>query len=104
MNISPVDGATTLAPSSLDGSSPEQAASTRQIAAALRLIDGSSTLPDGQEFSLSFDPATKVAVVRIIETATREIVAQVPTEYILRVADYYAEQALRENDPQKLSF
>jgi uncharacterized FlaG/YvyC family protein len=44
-----------------------------------------------QEFSFSIDPRTKQAVIQIVDSATREPIYQIPSEYILREAEQLAE-------------
>jgi uncharacterized FlaG/YvyC family protein len=62
------------------------AVQNRSVALAARSLNQEGAAGQGREFSFSIDPKTKVAVVRIVDASTREVIEQLPAEYILRMA------------------
>ncbi len=41
---------------------------------------------EGREVTFSLDPATKAPVIKVIDTATKEVISQWPPEYLLQIA------------------
>ena len=75
----------------------EIAAANRDLSKAVRLLNDTAAAGNSREFSIAIDPATRQAVVRIVDTETRAVVEQLPSEYLLHVA-----QQLNEIEVQKL--
>jgi uncharacterized FlaG/YvyC family protein len=71
-----------VGPESLDAN----AGQNRDVARAVRILNDTGAAGPGREFSFSIDPKTKLALIRILDPATREVIDQVPSEYILQVA------------------
>lgn len=66
-----------------------QAGATGQNQAAARAVRGlnaEGAAGPGRTFSYSTDPKTNLPIIRIVDAATREVVDQVPVEYILQMA------------------
>jgi flagellar protein FlaG len=61
------------------------AATNRRLAGAVRKLNETGAAGTGREFSFSIDPQTKRGVVRIVNSESRELIEQVPSEYILQV-------------------
>jgi uncharacterized FlaG/YvyC family protein len=99
MNVKPIDGAP---PSLLDlpSPSPPQAAQTRQLSQAVRVLNASSVMPEDRELTLSLDPKTKIAVVKVIDSTTHEVLDQIPADYILRLTAFLQAQAAQEKTDQ----
>jgi uncharacterized FlaG/YvyC family protein len=82
MNVSsPVQSPYLLA---LDNSAPA-AQTKRQLATAVQAINQSDLLGPGRELMLSLDPGTRRSVVQIVNSDTREILDQVPSEQVLEM-------------------
>ena len=58
----------------------------RDVARAARVLNEEGAAGPGREFSFSVDPKTKVAVVRIVDVNSGELINQFPSAYILDVA------------------
>lgn len=64
----------------------EIAATNRDLSKVTKFLNDTAAAGTSREFSISIDPATRQAVVRIIDKATKEIVDQLPSEYLLHIA------------------
>jgi flagellar protein FlaG len=58
----------------------------RAVSAAVGKLNESSYAGEGREVTFSVDPATKQPVVKVIDTATKEVIRQLPPEYLLQIA------------------
>jgi uncharacterized FlaG/YvyC family protein len=76
------------APSSGAQVSPAPADRTlnRAVSVAVGKLNESSYAGEGREVTFSVDPATKQPVVKVIDTATKEVIRQLPPEYLLQIA------------------
>ena len=73
----------------------------RQLAGAVRNLNESGALPDNRELSLSFDSETKLPVVKIVDSSTREVIEQIPAEYILRITSFLQSEDAKEAPARK---
>jgi len=67
--------------------SPEIATQNRELVQAVRAVNGSEMLGLDEELDYQLDAATKHLVVRILNRNTKEVLTQVPPEYVLRMAE-----------------
>jgi uncharacterized FlaG/YvyC family protein len=65
----------------------DQAAENRQVVQAVKAINGAEMFGPENELRFQKDPETNRFVVRVIDRKTREVVSQVPEEYVLRLAE-----------------
>jgi uncharacterized FlaG/YvyC family protein len=65
---------------------PEQAAANRGLVQAVKTVNASGVLGGNNELTFQMDRTTKMPVVRIIDKDTKEVVEQIPAEYILQLA------------------
>jgi flagellar protein FlaG len=70
---------------------PGTSATTRQpdpkvLQQAVATVNNSSVLGAGTEITFSVDPDTNRLLVRLVDSNTHEVLRQVPTEYVLRLA------------------
>jgi uncharacterized FlaG/YvyC family protein len=66
--------------------SAEQAAFNRSVASAAGVVNASGILGQNREVTFTVDPASHRPVVRVLETDTKEVVDQWPSEYLLQMA------------------
>lgn len=71
------------APETANSGPPAQA--RRQLANAVRSINQSDLLGPGREMTLSVDPTTRRSIVQIVNTDTREVLDQMPSERVLEM-------------------
>jgi flagellar protein FlaG len=61
-------------------------AETREVAAAVQKLNKSEYTGPTRELTILFDPKTRRPMVRIVDKETGEVVQQVPSELVLRMA------------------
>ena len=86
MEINPVQ-AVEGAPSPVAAQPQEQIVETRQIVRAVKAVSQSGVLGDHRELAFLLDRETRRPVIQIIDSRTKEVIQQVPPEYVLRVAE-----------------
>ncbi len=65
---------------------PEQAAQDRAVITALKAMNKAELFGSDQELTFLLDRDTQRIVVRLVDRKTKEVIRQVPSEYILRAA------------------
>jgi uncharacterized FlaG/YvyC family protein len=58
----------------------------RAVSAAVGQLNEAGYAGQGREITFSVDPATKQSVIKVIDTATKEVINQLPPEYLLQIA------------------
>jgi flagellar protein FlaG len=66
----------------------------RLVAAAVNTLNQTEIAGTGREFSFSVDGKTKLPVVRIVDSSTRELIEQIPSQYILDLAEQITQETL----------
>jgi uncharacterized FlaG/YvyC family protein len=69
-----------------EGSTAEERALNRSIAVAVQALNEAGYVGQGREVTFSLDQATRRPVVRVVDTATKEVLQQWPPEYLLQLA------------------
>jgi flagellar protein FlaG len=64
----------------------EQAAQNRQVVQAVKAVNNTEMFGQDRELEFQKDAATNRMVVRVIDRKTKEVLSQVPPEYLLRLA------------------
>jgi flagellar protein FlaG len=83
-SISP--GALSLAASLATQPAHEKLPEQRELIHAVRALNGAEVFGDSQELTFVMDRETKKPILKIVDRATGEVVAQVPPEHVLRLA------------------
>ncbi len=95
MTINPaVSGYTEPLPLQIE---PATAANNRAVSSAVRLLNASAAEGSSHQFSIAIDPVTRQAVVRVVDSVTNELVEQLPSEYILKVAQQLSERIAKQS-------
>jgi flagellar protein FlaG len=85
-----------------------QVEQNRVLSQAVRVVNNSSLTSQDQQLSLSLDPVTKIAVAKVVDPDTGEVLRQVPSEDVLRLAAYLeaqsSEEQAAEQAPQEKSW
>ena len=63
-------------------------AENREVIQAVRAVNASVQLGDNNELTFSLDRHTRRPVIKIVNRKTNEVVAQIPNEQVLRLAEY----------------
>jgi uncharacterized FlaG/YvyC family protein len=71
----------------------DRAASNRDVVQAVKAINGAEMFGPDNELRFQKDPQTQKMVVRLVNRKTKEVVAQAPPEYVLRLAQQVKKDA-----------
>lgn len=72
----------------------EQQTQNREVIQAVKALNSAEMFGENNELEFSKDPQSHRMVVRMVDRKTREVVAQIPPEYVLELA--------AQTKPQKL--
>ena len=64
----------------------DKAAEKREVVQAVKAVNGAEMFGPENELRFQRDPETNRFVVRVVNRKTREVISQVPEEYVLRLA------------------
>jgi flagellar protein FlaG len=81
----------TSAKEGFQGPDAEQAAKNRQIAKAVQTINEGQPFGANNELRFAIDRHTGETLIKIVDRATNEVIAQVPPESTLRLAAFLRE-------------
>jgi len=70
---------------------PEMVAQQRDIIQAVKAINKSEMFGQDAELTFQLDRGTKRPVVRLVDRETKEVIRQIPPEYLLRLAEDFEE-------------
>ena len=65
----------------------DKTAEKRELVQAVKAVNGTEMFGAENELRFQKDPETNRLVVRVINRKTREVLSQVPEEYVLRLAE-----------------
>jgi uncharacterized FlaG/YvyC family protein len=57
-----------------------------QLIQAVKAVNAASVLGDHAEIQFSIDRRTRLPIIKVLDRNTKEVIDQVPSEYILRLA------------------
>lgn len=60
---------------------------TRAVSEAVGKLNNAGYAGEGREVTFSIDHSTKQPVIKVIDTATKEVITQMPPQYVLALAD-----------------
>ena len=86
MEISAVNRTDAAQPVTAVSVPSEIASQNREVVQAVKAVNGSEMFGQDEELAFQMDSATKHLVVQIINRSTKEVISQVPPEYVLRMA------------------
>jgi len=67
--------------------SPQQRVEQNQLVQAVKSVNEAELLGQGRELTFAMDRETKRPVLKIVDKETKEVIRQIPPEYVLRLAD-----------------
>jgi uncharacterized FlaG/YvyC family protein len=71
------------APAVPTGKSAEQ----REVVQAVKAVNGAEMFSQDRELMFQRDPLTQRMVLQLINKKTKEVISQIPEEYVLRLAE-----------------
>src|ERR1700723_3341789 len=86
LSVNSIVSAPALSSSAQSTPAPADRTQTRAVAAGVRALNNAGYAGEGREVTFSVDPTTKVSVIKVIDTATKEVIQQLPPEYLLQLA------------------
>jgi uncharacterized FlaG/YvyC family protein len=86
MDITGVNGVGQIPATAPAPAAPEHVAENRDIVQAVKALNAASSFGDNNELSFLLDRNTKLPVIRVINKDTKEVVEQIPAQYILELA------------------
>ena len=66
---------------------PSLLADQRALMQAVKAMNATGMFGENHELSFILDRATHQGIVRVVDRDTREVVRQIPAEYVLRLAE-----------------
>lgn len=67
--------------------SPEQRAEQQRMVQAVKAINAAEMFGTANELTFSYDRTSKKMVLKLVDRETKEVVRQIPPEYLLRLAE-----------------
>ena len=87
MDVNALSRITQALPAAATPIPADNASENRQVVQAVRAVNKSEMF--GQDNAVEFqrDPETKRMVVRVVNRTTKDVISQIPPEYVLRLAE-----------------
>jgi flagellar protein FlaG len=86
MDITTVDRSVAVPAPAANTAPVDKAAQNREVVQAVKALNNTEMLGDN-ELEFQRDPETHRIVVRVVNPKTKEVISQVPPEYVLRLAE-----------------
>jgi uncharacterized FlaG/YvyC family protein len=86
MDFGAIDRVSQIAPAPV-AAIPNEPAQNREVVQAVRALNQAEMFGDNNELRFQRDQGTRRMVIRIVNRVTDEVIAQVPPEYVLRLAE-----------------
>jgi flagellar protein FlaG len=67
--------------------SPEQRAEQQRMVQAVKAINSAELFGDASELTFTFDRNSKKMILKLVDRETKEVIRQIPPEYLLRLAE-----------------
>lgn len=67
--------------------SPEQRAEQQLMIQAVKAINAAELFGDASELTFSFDRSSRKMILKLVDRETKEVIRQIPPEYLLRLAE-----------------
>ncbi|MEQ1884418.1 MAG: flagellar protein FlaG [Bryobacteraceae bacterium] len=88
MEISSINNVPSTVTAPTEATHGNQATQTqRELIQAIRAVNAADLFGQNNELTFILDRASKRTVVRIVNRDTREVIQQIPAEYVLRLAE-----------------
>jgi flagellar protein FlaG len=87
MDVTAVDRSGQVLPAPAPAIPVDQAAENRQVVQAVKALNGTEMFGHDNELTFQRDLQSKRMVIRVVNRQTKEVISQVPSEYVLRLAE-----------------
>lgn len=86
MDISAIGSVWQVTPTADLQLNPQQRAERVALLQAVKVVNAAQSFGPTSEVTFSLDRATNKPIMRIVDRETHEVIAQLPPEYLLRIA------------------
>jgi len=86
MDITSVNRSVAVLPAVAASVPVEKAAENREVIQAVKALNGTEMFGENNELQFERDRMTRRMVIRLVNRKTKEVVSQIPPEYVLRLA------------------
>lgn len=87
MDINALQSKVAALPATAPAAPADKAVENRELVQAVKAVNGSGVLGEQNELLFQRDPETHRMVMRVVDRKTKEVISQVPAEYVLRLAE-----------------
>jgi uncharacterized FlaG/YvyC family protein len=87
MDVSAVNPNAHALPAPVQPIPAERAAENRDVVQAVKALNATELFGQGNELTFQMDAQTKRMVIRVVNRQTKEVVSQLPPEYVLRLSE-----------------
>lgn len=72
---------------------PEQASDRSKLVQAVKTVNDTKSFGENSELTFVLDPTTRRTLTRVIDSQTKEVLMQIPPEYVIRMAEELKQNA-----------
>jgi len=87
MDVAAVHKPVPVVPTPAEPADTQQAARNRELIQAIKAINGAELFGSKSELTFALDRLTQRPVIRLIDKETKDVIRQIPPEYVLRMAE-----------------
>jgi uncharacterized FlaG/YvyC family protein len=87
MDVNALSRITQALPAAATAIPPDKAAENRQVVQAVKAVNQSEMFGEDNDLVFQKDPDTQRMVVKVINRKTKDVISQIPPEYVLRLAE-----------------
>jgi uncharacterized FlaG/YvyC family protein len=86
MDITGINGPGPLAANTAVPATPAQAAENHDLVQAVRALNAAESFGNENELTFLLDRTTRLPVIRVVNRKTKEVIDQIPQQYVLQLA------------------
>ena len=87
MDVNALSRITQALPAAATAIPPDKAAENRQVVQVVKAVNQSEMFGEDNDLVFQKDPDTQRMVVKVINRKTKDVISQIPPEYVLRLAE-----------------
>ena len=87
MDVNALSRITQAMPAVATAIAPDKASENREVVQAVKALNQTQMFGEDNDLVFQKDPQTKRMVVKIVNRTTKDVISQIPPEYVLRLAE-----------------
>jgi uncharacterized FlaG/YvyC family protein len=87
MDVSALNRITQALPAVATSTPAEQVLQNRQVVQAVKALNKTEMFGEDNDLVFQRDPQTQKMVVKVVNRRTKDVISQIPPEYVLRLAE-----------------